>query len=79
MKSMFFELGRGDGCGTGRETLLSRISPARGSRSMAKGRKRNYGPRRTRMKGLSFGRRRVQVLMDRLIRIAGRIKYRGTG
>ena len=34
MKSMFFELGRGDGCETEGEEHLSRILPARGSRTM---------------------------------------------
>jgi len=42
--------------GTGQGTPLFRISPARGSRSMAKVRLRSYGLRRTRMGGVSFGR-----------------------
>ena len=43
------------------ENQLFRILPARGFRSMAKGRKRNCGPRKTRMRGVSFGRGGVRI------------------
>jgi len=36
--------------------LLFKILPVHGSRSMVKKRKRNCGPRKTRMRGVSFGR-----------------------
>jgi len=45
----------------------SRILPVHGSRGMAKGRLRSYGLRKTRMRGISFGRGGDQVLKDRKI------------
>ncbi len=55
------------------------ISPVHGFRGMAKARLRNCGRRRTRRKGVSFGRREVQIIMDRLSRIVGRGEFHVMG
>ena len=47
-------------------TLLSKILPVRGSRSITKGRKRSYGLRKTRMKGVSFGRKGTKETIVRV-------------
>ena len=44
-----------------RGDILSKISPVHGSRSMVKSRERNCGPRKTRMRGVSFGRRGLRI------------------
>ena len=57
-------------------TLLSKILPVRGSRSITKGRKRSYGLRKTRMKGVSSGRKetivRVNYVMLEGLRLKGK-------
>jgi len=44
--------------------IFSKTSSARGFRSMTKGRRRSYGRRRTRRKGVSFGRREENNNVD---------------
>jgi len=52
--------------GVGQGTLLSKILPVRGSQSMAKGKLRSCGPGKTRMKGVSFGRKGTKETIVRV-------------